>query len=330
MKKLLKIILIGLGVLAAFAVIGAIYINVRGIPVYEAKKIDYQLVSTPQTVARGKKLALVLCANCHRNPETGKLTGAQMREAPPEFGKIFSQNITSDKTYGIGTWTDGELVYLLRTGIKRDGQYIPPYMAKLPHMADDDINAIVSFLRSDDPMVAADATPDRPSDVSFLTKLLCSVAWKPMEMPTHRIELPDTTDKVALGKYLALNLECYSCHSADFKTNNFEDPEKSEGLFGGGNQTLDTEGRVVATANITPDKETGIGNWTEEKFVRAVRFGLKDGEPALRYPMVPFVQLTEYEVSAIFAYLQTVPPIQNKVKKVYYEGEDKLSTLQGQ
>lgn len=66
-------------------------------------------------------------------------------------GKIYSQNITQDSTYGIGNWTDAELLYLLRTGIKKDGQYIPPYMAKLTVTSDQDINAIISFLRSDDP-----------------------------------------------------------------------------------------------------------------------------------------------------------------------------------
>lgn len=315
MKKAFKIIGIIIGIIIIFGIGGFAIISSRGIPSYKVEKIEFKAVSTPQNIERGKKLALVLCANCHRNPNTGKLTGFQMREAPAEFGKIFSQNITQDKKYGIGMWTDGELLYLLRTGIKRDGQYIPPYMAKLPHMADDDINAIIAFLRSDDPLVAADSTPDQKTQASFLTKLLCTLVWKPMEMPKEKIDMPDTTNKVALGKYLAINLECFSCHSADFKTNNFEDPEKSEGLFGGGNKTLNTEGKVILTSNITPDLETGIGTWTEEKFIRALRFGIKDGEHTLRYPMVPFVQLTDYEASSIFDYLKTVKPIKNKIER---------------
>ena len=163
---------------------------------------------------------MMLCVNCHSDPKTGKLTGTQMLDAPTEFGKIFSANITQDKTHGIGDWTDAELMYLLRTGIKKDGKYAPPYMAKLPTMADEDIEAIIAFLRSDDPLVAADATEDFPTEPSLLTKFLCMVAFKPLPMPKQEIILPDTTDKIALGKYLAHNLECFSCHSADFKTNN--------------------------------------------------------------------------------------------------------------
>jgi muramoyltetrapeptide carboxypeptidase LdcA involved in peptidoglycan recycling len=50
---------------------------------------------------------------------------------------------------------DGELEYLVRTGVKANGQYVPPWMPKQPRMADEDLHSIVAFLRSDDPMVAA-------------------------------------------------------------------------------------------------------------------------------------------------------------------------------
>lgn len=314
MKKLLKYLGIGLGVIILIALVAGFTINLRGIPSYEVNIPQYQLKSSPESIARGKKLTLTLCAGCHRDPSTGQLTGTQMKDAPAEFGTIYSQNITQDKEYGIGDWTPAELMYLLRTGIKKDGQYAPPYMAKLPLMADDDINAIISFLKSDDPMVAAVNKADKPSEVGFLTKLLCNVAWKPFPLPESRIELPDTTDQVALGKYLAHNLDCFSCHSADFKTNDFLDPTKSAGYFGGGNPTLNYEGEIIPTANLTPHA-SGIGNWTEEQFILAVKSGIKTGEPKLRYPMAPYALLTDYEVSSIFAYLKTIPPIDNKVDR---------------
>lgn len=242
-----------------------------------------------------------------------------MYDAPPEFGEIYSPNITQDKKHGIGEWTDAELLYLLRTGIKRDGKYAPPYMAKLPTMADEDINALIAFLRSDDPLVAANSTPDQPSQPSFLTKLLCKVAWKPFPMPTSPIELPDTTNTLALGKYLAHNLDCFSCHSADFKTNDFMNPEMSEGYFGGGNKTLNLEGQIILTSNLTPDSETGIGQWDEAAFIKAVKFGLKEGEHPLQYPMVPYAMLSNTEVSAIYQYLKTIPAIVNKVERLPLE-----------
>ena len=315
MKKVLKVLAIIVGIVLLFALAGVIFIEVRGIPSYETVKLDIKVEATPERVERGKKLALLLCANCHIDEATGKLTGSEMIDAPKEFGKIFSQNITQDKKYGIGEWTDGELVYLLRTGIKRDGSYSPPWMAKLPHMADEDINSIIAFLRSDDPLVAASVTPDFPCEPSFLSKFLCLVAFKPMKMPEHKIEMPDTNNAVALGKYLVYGLDCFSCHSADFKTNNYEEPDKSVGFMGGGNKPLNKKGQVMVTRNLTPDPETGIGKWTEERFVDALKYGKMVDQPALRYPMTPYVYLTDREAKAIYAYLQTIPPIANKVER---------------
>jgi mono/diheme cytochrome c family protein len=315
MKKFFKYLMMLIGIVIVIVLSGAAFIAVRGIPSYPAEKPDYKVEVTPARVERGKKLAMMLCVNCHKDANTGQLTGEQMLDAPAEFGKVFSQNITQDKTYGIGSWTDGEILFLLRTGIKRDGKYAPPYMAKLPHMSDEDIASVIAFLRSDDPLVAASATVDQPCQPTFLTKFLCAVAFKPLKMPNHAVEMPDTTNPVELGRYLVYNLECWTCHSADFKTMNIENPNQSAGYLGGGNKPLNKEGKVMLTQNITPDPETGIGNWTEEMFVNAVKSGLMQNAPALRYPMVPFAQLTDYEAKSIFAYLKTVPPIKNKVER---------------
>lgn len=318
MRKSFKILGIGLGFILILVLAISAYINWNEIPYYEIKKINYQSISSPESIARGQKLTSMLCAGCHLNPETGKLTGRKLTEAPTEFGEIYSQNITQDTLYGIGDWTDGELLYLLRTGIKKNGQYAPPYMAKLPLMADEDINAIISFLRSENQMVIADKTRDTPSKPAFLTKFLCKVVWKPLPIPSHKIEIPDSTQTVALGKYLAQNLDCFSCHSADFKTNDFLNPEKSIGYFGGGNKPLDLEGRVMLTPNLTPDKETGIGNWSKEKFIRALKYGLVEGDRALLFPMAPHTQLTDNEAGAIYDYLKTIPIIKNKVSRSNY------------
>ncbi len=319
MKKFLKYLLIIIGIIVVIGIAGFSFIEIRGIPSYEVKKIDYKVDVTPERVERGKKLALLLCANCHKDNATGKLTGRLMGEAPAEFGKIYSQNITQDKQYGIGTWTDGELLYLLRTGIKRDGKYAPPYMAKLPHMADEDINSVIAFLHSDDPLVAANATPDQPCDPAFLTKFLCLVAFKPFPMPEGKIAMPDTNNAKELGKYLVFNLDCYACHSADYKTNDYLNPEKSVGYLGGGNKPLNEQGKVVVTQNLTPDEETGIGKWTEDRFVNAVKNGMMEGQPALRYPMIPFIYLTDREAKSIYAYLRTVPALKNNVPRSAFE-----------
>jgi len=314
MLKLLK----GLGLLAGILILlilsGYIYINSKGIPSYPVEEITYSAIRSPEILERGKKLTSILCVGCHMDEQTGLLTGKHMLDAPKEFGTIFSTNITKDIEYGIGDWTDAELYYLLRTGVTKDGNYIPPYMAKLTVMADEDVNAIIAFLKSDDPLVAAVNKPDQETKPGFLTKMLSNIAWKPMPLPNEPISLPDTSNTYELGRYLALNLECFSCHSASFKTNDYLEPENSKGFFGGGNKMLNMVGETIVTSNLTPH-ESGIGDWSEEKFVNALRFGVKDGEPALRFPMAPYSLLTDKEAKAIYTYLKTLDPLENKIER---------------
>jgi mono/diheme cytochrome c family protein len=314
MKRLARL----LGFLVLGVVLGAggfaLNVHLSGIPRYEPKPVDLKVEVTPDRVARGRRHVSMLCAGCHMNPTTGALTGKHMTDAPPQFGTVYSLNITQDAEHGIGAWTDGEIAYLLRTGIARDGRYTPPWMAKLPHMSDEDMHDIIAFLRSEDPMVQAAPVADRLPEPSFLTKFLSRVAFKPLPYPTRPISAPPETDRVAYGGYLVkARLDCYGCHSADFAKVNVMVPEKSAGYLAGGNAMPDMNDRTVYTANLTMDVETGIGNWSEDQFHRALTTGIRPDNRPLRYPMEPYRELTRDEVSAIFAYLKSVPIIRNPV-----------------
>ncbi len=290
-------------------------------PKYEARKIDIHVEATPQRMENGRKLASMLCFSCHYNEQTQKFTGRPLTEAP-QFGEIHSANITKDPIAGIGNRTDGELIYFIRTGIKPDGEYVPPYMPKLAHIADEDLYSIIAYLRSDDKYVQPDNTRAPKTQQSFLTKFLVTIkAFKPFDYPEKVIHLPDTTNRITWGRYITLyQFECYACHSKDFAKNNYDIPEKSVGYFGGGNEMYQLDGAAISTLNLTPDKETGIGDWSEEDFVKAVKTGIvPNGQPALRYPMIPYLNLTDNEVKAIYAYLKTVPPIKNKVERKFTE-----------
>jgi mono/diheme cytochrome c family protein len=334
MKKVLK----ALGVLVLLVVLAAggfaAFVHFAGIPSYPVQKVDLEVEVTPERVARGRKIASMLCMECHRDPTTQKLTGQRMVDVPPQFGVAYSLNITQDPVKGIGAWTDGELAFLLRTGIARDGRYTPPWMPKFPRASDEEIASMIAFLRSDDPAVQAAPVDDHPSQSTFFMKFLTRVAFKPFAYPTQPIP-PPAADPLAQGKHLALNvLHCYGCHSADFSTNDENEPEKSKGFFGGGLAMLDAAGREIRTSNITLDPATGIGKWTEEEFVRAVRGSFRPDNTPILYPMQAYVELEDAEVRAIYAYLKTVPPVVNAVprparepapagasdgKKIYYK-----------
>ncbi len=317
MKKFAKVLGIILGAVVLIILIGAATINFGGIPSYETNPPDLKVEPDSALIAEGKKLATLVCNHCHMAP-SGKLEGQPMMDLPPEFGKAWIPNITHGPNSRLAQYTDGELAYFLRTGVKRDGKYAPPWMPKFPLLSDEDVHSIIAYLRSDAPeLEPSDAVQPAPQP-SFLVKLLCRVAFKPLPYPSEPISAPPITDKVAYGRYLVDGkVDCYSCHSADFKTVNILEPPKSEGYLGGGNLLISPEdGKTkIYTANITMDKETGIGNWTEEQFIQAVRFARHpDGKP-LRQPMAPFSALSDEEASAIWAYLQTVPPIHNEVQR---------------
>jgi cytochrome c2 len=288
------------------------YLSSSGIPSYEPQEITFEVDYSEEALDRGTKLVSMACAHCHSNPETGLLTGRRVEDIDPVFGNVYSQNITQDKEHGIGKWSDEDLVRMLKTGVRPDGSYAPPYMPKYPIMSNQDISAIINFLRSDARQVQASSEEPPSSEPSFMTIALCNVAFGPYEYKS--ISHPDTSDQIQLGKYLSTAvLGCFQCHSADFKTNNELKPELSAGYFGGGNKLYDLDGNPVLSPNITMDEETGIGLWTEQEFIDAVRFGrVKDRKP-LAYPMLPYSSASEKEIKAIYAYLKTLKPISNKV-----------------
>ncbi len=330
MRRALRILGLVLAALVLVAGGFLLYVQIDGIPRYRVEKVTFKADPTPERLDRGKKLAGVLCAGCHMDPTTRRLTGKLMIDAPAEFGVIYSKNITRHPTKGIGSWTDGELAYLLRTGVNRDGQYTPPWMVKLPHMSDEDLASVIAFIRSDDPMVeASDRDPPGVSQPSFLTKLLCHVAFKKLPYPDHPITAPPVTDRVAHGRYLVFALECYGCHSADFKTMNIPEPEKSVGYMGGGNPVLDLKRQPIPSANITPDNETGIGRWSEHDFVNALRTAFGPDGTLIRYPMQPAPDFSEEEGGAIYAYLRTIPAIRHGVPKPPPPSPGAAATLDG-
>lgn len=314
MKKALKIFgycLLGLLVL----VLGmAAYIQWSPAPTYHDVPIpEVKITPDSARIAEGARIALTICAYCHRGAD-GKLSG-DLWINDPEAGKLWSANITQHPEAGIGKYTDGELVRVLRTGVKRDGHLSGPFMT-FPSMSDEDIAAVISFLRSDAPQVQPSPNRQPPADLSLIFKMLTKLIFKPDAYPEKTIVAPPPTDQLAYGRYLATaKWYCFDCHSASFETNNKVEPEKSPGYCAGGNPVADKENNIVNSANITPDPETGIGSWTLDEFGQAVRFGKRPDGKNLRHQMPPMTLLTDEEVAAIWTYLQTVPPVKNAVER---------------
>jgi hypothetical protein len=274
---------------------------------YTPRQINYKTTAHAEQVKEGKRLTMMICAGCHYNPDTKKLTGHRMEDIPGIVGKVYSRNITQDPDKGIGHYTDGELVYLIRTGISKSGKLMP-YMQR-PNLATEDLNAIIAFLRSDDELVKASAIEPPATKYSPIGKLGLSKYMKPLTYSDTTIKRPDlVAEKVAYGRYLVDNLACFHCHSGSFRKMNTITPEKSKGYMGGGNKMKAEDGVKIMVPNIT-FHETGIGKWTEDDFNHAVKDGVSKGGSELRAPMPKFKELSDAEVAAIYAYLKTVPKI---------------------
>lgn len=312
MKRIFKIILAILGIIVLIALLLAAYVQFSSFPTFENKAPEITVVSDSLKLAEGEKIVKTLCSACHMSADR-KLGGNHMVDASA-FGDIYSSNITNHPEYGaLSKYTDGELAYLIRTGIKKDGTYAPPWMVKLPHLSDYDMEAVISYLRSDAQELKASDKANVPSNLNFLAKALIKLgAFSPLPYPEGPIESISRDDRVAYGKYLTLSkYDCFACHSAAFASCDYGNPVNSKGFLGGGNPMSDKSGNIILSGNLTMDKETGLGSWTEEEFIKAVKTGIRPGTISNRYPMLPYPLLDDDEVSAIWAYLQTVPVIHN-------------------
>jgi len=111
-----------------------------------------------------------------------------------------------------------------------------------------------------------------------------------------------TTQTITRGEYLARAGDCVACHAAP-----------GGKLFAGG-RAMPTPFGDIFVPNITPDDETGIGRWTSADFYRTMHSGIsRDG--TLLYPAMPFAsytKVTREDSDSIFAYLMSIPPVNQK------------------
>jgi hypothetical protein len=276
---------------------------------YNTQKVTYKATVNQQQLQEGKRLTMMICGGCHYNPETKKLTGIQMKDIPKIAGKVYSKNITQHADKGIGRYTDGELVYLIRTGIAKNGKLMP-YMQR-PNLANKDLDAIIAFLHSDDELVTPSSIAPPATNYTMFGKFGLSKFSGPL--PYHEKQIPRphlASDKVAYGKYMVDNLGCYHCHSANIAKIDVQEPEKSKRYMGGGNKMKDESGAKIYTPNLT-FHETGIGDWTEQDFLRAIKEGFSKDNSVITAPMPRYTELSDEEVAAIYAYLKTIPKINN-------------------
>jgi len=323
MKRLIRGLLLVVVCLAVLVGAAVAYLGLKR-PAQRPASAE-KIEATPARLARGEYLALhvVDCLLCHsevdferfglpRVPGTAGKGGFRFGKQFNVPGVLYARNITPDPETGIGAWTDGEILRAMREGVDRHGDTIFPMMPYdgYRYMSDEDAKSIVAYLRTLPPI--RNAVSDKKID--FPVNLLVKAAPQPLAGP---VAAPDRKDSVAYGRYLTIIGGCIGCHT----------PESQPGkpvpgrAYAGGRVFRGPWGRNV-TPNLTPHKDAYLGRATKEEFIGRFRsFASLTGEnapvaPKGRNTLMPWLALsgaTDEDLGAIYDFLKTLPPIENKV-----------------
>jgi hypothetical protein len=281
----------------------------------------FQAPRTPERLARGEYLSrhVVGCSDCHGERDWTKFSAPQMREREGhggmafklDIGTLYAPNLTPAN---LESWTDGEVLRAMTSGVSKDGRPLFPLMPyeNLRQMSREDAEAVIAFIRTLKP-----AARDVPrTKLNFPLNLI--VRTIPSPAPPLREKAPDPSNRLEYGKYLTTIASCGDCHTK------MEKGAKVPGMhYAGGLRFEMRSGGEIYSANITPDPETGIGRWTEAQFIDRFKSVANAPEESLalngrkntEMPWRDYGGMTTEDLSAIFAYLRTLTPVRHAVPR---------------
>ena len=261
-------------------------------------------LASAELVRRGEYLARAAdCAACHTAKGGAPFAGGVAFVLP--FGTLYSTNITPDRDTGIGAYSDADFLAALHKGIGRGGTRLYPAMpyASYTYVTDADALAIKAYLFSLPPVHAS--APQNTLQFPFNQRWLMAF-WSGLFNPDTRFAaIPTRSAEWNRGAYLAEAMgHCGECHTP-------------RNLF----QALDNRKKFAGTIqagwrayNITPDRASGIGDWSDEDLARYLSTGHAHLHGTAAGPMGEAVDnslryLSPGDIAAVIAYLRSVPPI---------------------
>src|SRR3569623_1707979 len=262
--------------------------------------------SSPYVGARGGRLFRTLCLDCHAGPGNTRPTGARVTSAPSFIGEVWASNITADPQNGVGAWSDGELARLLRNGVRRD-HYYAATMPRFGHLSDDDVAAIIGFMRSSDPTMAATPVAASVPQSKMAVGGVLALAYAAGLGASGDAPVPGPTrgPNADYGRYLASYVySCVDCHTTGLGAT--DQKLKGQGVLSGG-AAMHNPDSTIYSYNLTHHDETALGSWSAEDLTRALQTGIAKDGLMLRAPMPVFREMDATEAAAIYAFLRSVP-----------------------
>lgn len=296
MRKLLKWIgtLLGILVLAALGAWGLAWMKTETAlaKTYAVNDPPLTISRDAETLAKGGHLfATRGCSECHGADGAGKL----VFDGGPVI-KLIAPNITPGGV--IRTLTSDQIAIAIRHGVKPDGHPMVFMPTEDFHdLSDADTGALVAYLQS----LPASAKDPGHYQIRPLGNLMYAFGSFPL-LPAEKIDhsprqraAPPVAATAAYGQYVANG--CIGCHGSNFA----------------GQHVPGTPPSFPDSRNLTP---AALGLWTEADFRRALREGKRPDGSAID-PFMPwrsFSKMSDDEISALWAYLKTLPPVQSKKK----------------
>lgn len=253
------------------------------------------------------------CAVCHTDEKHHGAPLAGGRALTTPFGTFYTPNITPDKGTGIGTWSEAEFKRALREGVDDAGNNLYPAFpyTSYTHLTDADIHAIWTYLSSRQPVHQV----NKPHDLKWYVRFrpLLSL-WKALYLKPGPFQpQPDQSATWNRGAYLATAVShCGECHTP-------------RTVLGGLRKDLDCAGNPdgvdgTVVPNITPDKPTGIGHWSQSDLADYLETGMTpDGDYAgdLMAGVIDAStsRLTGDDRMAIARYIFSLPAVENEMNR---------------
>jgi mono/diheme cytochrome c family protein len=275
---------------------------------------DRRIEPSAARLERGRYLVnnVTGCLFCHSELDTSVeglpvkagTAGAGREWTPDGMPWLVAPNITPDRDTGAGSWSDDAIARAVREGIGHDGRALFPIMpyANFKRMSDEDLAAVITYVRALDPVRRAQPA----SRIPFPVSRLINAVPEPIDGP---VPPPDLSTAEERGEYLVTMASCADCHSTMNDQGQF-----LPGLAFAGGNLFQYEGRpAVAAANLTPSPN-GIPYYTEELFLETIRTGrVRERKISDVMPWGHYRGMTDDDLKAIFAYLKTLAPVDHYV-----------------